>query len=68
MKDNDECFCRACGLTFTDETAFDLHRSGNWLDRGQNRHCLPLEALRGAGLVQRELKRRPDLWGEPRAK
>jgi hypothetical protein len=58
----DQCHCRACGLDFTDETSFDLHRSGNWLAQGQNRKCLPLEALRGAGLVLRDPKRRPNLW------
>ena len=47
--DSDMCKCAVCGLLFKDEWAFEAHRAGKH-SISQTRQCVPLEALRGAGL------------------
>ncbi len=40
------CRCSVCGLEFNSLTAFDCHRTGEWLARG----CIPINAMAAKGM------------------
>lgn len=57
------CQCTICGHTFGGERGFDLHRTGEYAQRGKGstRRCMTDEEMIAAGLSQdaRSIWRRP---------
>jgi hypothetical protein len=45
------CQCQGCFEYFNSTTAFDRHRVGNWMNRGENRRCLTVEEMREKGFT-----------------
>jgi hypothetical protein len=43
------CRCSGCGEYFNSTYIFDLHRMGDWQDRGANRRCLSPDQMAAKG-------------------